>query len=53
MAAESAAVFSAESRLIHAGTDRSPGRERIVLPQDGVEPAADLLADIDQALEVL
>jgi cystathionine gamma-synthase len=26
MAVESPAVFSAESRLIHAGTDRSPGR---------------------------
>ena len=36
-------VFSAESRLIHAGTERAVG----------VEPAADLITDIDQALEVL
>jgi hypothetical protein len=34
--------FSAESRLIHAGTERVPG-----------QTAADLITDIDQALEVL
>ena len=37
-----AELFSAESRLIHAGTERVPG-----------QPAADLITDIDQALEVL
>ncbi len=35
-------LFSAESRLIHAGTERVPG-----------QPATDLITDIDQALEVL
>ncbi len=79
--------FSAESRLIHAGTDRTlsghsdvilgavVSRDRELLAavrawrssgggvpgpfeawlalRGGVEPAADLISDIDQALEVL
>ena len=84
-------LFSAESRLIHAGTERVPGQpatpplapasiyvssgtprggvestweRRARWPAEnapaglirlsvGVEPATDLIADIDQALEVL
>ena len=42
--------FSAESRLVHAGTERTPGRPAAPPP---AQPAADLITDIDHALEVL
>jgi hypothetical protein len=70
--------FSAESRLIHAGTERVPGQPAtpplapasIYVAQgspspgrgygrdgnpgwEALEPAADLITDIDDALEVL
>jgi len=78
-----AEAFSAESRLIHAGTERTPGQpgtpplvpasiyaghlagyprvaavhypdiDKSTSELASVEPATDLITDIDQALEVL
>jgi O-acetylhomoserine/O-acetylserine sulfhydrylase-like pyridoxal-dependent enzyme len=41
-------MASAESRLIHAGTSRT---ESLIRLSAGIEPAADLIADIDHSLE--
>jgi hypothetical protein len=59
-------IFSAESRLIHAGTERAPGQPAtpplvpasVYVSQGTPRPGRgygrdDLITDIDQALEVL
>ena len=43
--------FSGESRLIHAGAETAPAG--LIRLSVGIEPAADLITDIDYALEVL
>jgi cystathionine beta-lyase/cystathionine gamma-synthase len=50
------ATFSAEARLIHAGTARTPDQPAAPAPDGlirlsvGIEPAADLIAGIGQVL---